>query len=339
MARTAVSISPCPVRTMIGGTNPMALSLACTSSPLMPGILTSRRTQPPERCGAASRKAPGVVYETVANPIDPRSRSSERWTATSSSTTWIVRSAGIEIPLRQHRRESEAKEGSAFGVRFELEAAAVRLDNRAADRQAHAHTTALGGYEWLKNVVSNIGVDAGSAVGDGEFDQVGTSKRGRQVKLTAVRPDHGIQRIAHEVDQDLLNVNSIAHNMRRFGIKSHARRHARSARTDQCECARLVDHRRDIFDARFGFPADQKVAQPAYDLRGAQGLLHGFIHSLLCRIVADERSALKQALCGAHGIHDRRQRLVELMCKSCSHLPRGAKSRRMDEFEVRHTES
>src|ERR1700722_20964976 len=266
MARTAVCISPCPVRTMIGGTNPVALSLACTSSPLMPGILTSRRTQPPKRFGASSRKAPGVVYETVANPIDPRSRSSERCTAASSSTTWIVRSAGIEIPLGQDRRESEAKEGSAFGVRFELEAAAMRLDNRAADRQAHAHAAALGGYERLKNAVSHVGVDAGSAVGDGEFDQVGASKRGRQVKLTAVRPDHGFERIAHEVDQDLLDVNSIAHNVRRSGIKSHARPHARSAGTDQYEHPRLVDHRGDIFDARFGVPADQKVAQPAYDL-------------------------------------------------------------------------
>ena len=49
------------VMTMTGGTNPMALSLACTSSPLMPGILTSRRTQPPTRRGASSRKTPGVV--------------------------------------------------------------------------------------------------------------------------------------------------------------------------------------------------------------------------------------------------------------------------------------
>src|ERR1700729_2770804 len=145
----------------------------------------------------------------VANPIEPRSRWSERCTAASSSTTWIVRSAGIEIPLRQDRRESEAKEGSAFGVRFELEAAALRLDNRAADRQAHAHAAALGGYERLKNAVSHVGVDAGSAVGDGEFDQVGGSKCGRQVKLTAVRPDHGFERIAHEVDQDLLDVTRL----------------------------------------------------------------------------------------------------------------------------------
>src|ERR1700733_8452758 len=100
----------------------------------------------------------------MANPIDPRSRSSEKRTAASSSTTWIVRSVGIEIPLGRDRRESEAKEGSAFGIRFELKAAAVRLDNRAADRQAHAHTAALGGYERLENVVSHVGGDAGSAV-------------------------------------------------------------------------------------------------------------------------------------------------------------------------------
>jgi hypothetical protein len=59
-----------------------------------------------------------------------------------------------------------------------------------------------------------------------------TDLQHRGVITLAGNPSHRLQGIAHQVDQDLLNFNSVRHDVRRFGIQKDADLYPRGRRTD-----------------------------------------------------------------------------------------------------------
>src|SRR5258707_111076 len=77
----------------------------------------------------------------------------------------MVRSAGIELSVRQNRWEREMEYRSAFWVRLKLQMAAMGLNNRAANRKADSHAAAFCSHERLENALSHVRANSRPAVG------------------------------------------------------------------------------------------------------------------------------------------------------------------------------
>src|SRR5262245_45581299 len=90
IARTVVGMSPCPVRKTIGISTPRSAISRCRSRPLPPGMRTSstRQAGPPAR--ATSRKSRADAKLRTLRPCERTSRSVERRSDASSSTTNTV---------------------------------------------------------------------------------------------------------------------------------------------------------------------------------------------------------------------------------------------------------
>src|SRR5580704_19201460 len=144
----------------------------------------------------------------------------------------MVRLAGIALSVRQNRWEREMEYRSAVGVGLKLQTAAMGLDNGAANRKPDSHAVAFCRHEGLEDALSHVRANSRPAVGNREFDEVGAPKRRRYPQFAPIHPSHRLQGIAHQVDQDLLNFNSVRHDMRRFGIQKDADLDPRGGWTD-----------------------------------------------------------------------------------------------------------
>ena len=110
----------------------------------------------------------------------------------------------------------------------------------------------------------------------------------RDQQFPARRLFHGLDRIADQVQQHLLDLHLVDQDeiVRRIDLKSYS--HAMFLRAHQRERARLFDQFLDAFDAPLAFAARDEIAQSADDLAGAQRLLGGLLHC-----VADHDSTLR----------------------------------------------
>src|SRR5690606_6361481 len=90
--------------------------------------------------------------------------------ASSSSITCTKASFCIRKFLPGHGAEREIEDRAALRIGPHADPAAVRLDDRAADRQADAHAMHLGREERLKQLSCDFLGDAGARVGDADLD-------------------------------------------------------------------------------------------------------------------------------------------------------------------------
>src|SRR5437660_7932816 len=100
----------------------------------------------------------------------------ERRTAASSSTRCTSRSPESVIGHLGYR-QCEPENRAAFRVRFEPDAAAVRFDDRAADRKADSHAGLLGRDERLEKLRRQCVADTGTGVLDVDGDEPCTRLR------------------------------------------------------------------------------------------------------------------------------------------------------------------
>src|SRR5207237_1620198 len=92
-------------------------------------------------------------------------------TAASSSTTNTALS-GISARFRFGCRQVEDEVPAGTNAASHSEAAAVRLDDRVADREPHPHAERFGGYERLEDRVHHLGGDPRSGIGHRNLDGV-----------------------------------------------------------------------------------------------------------------------------------------------------------------------
>src|SRR4029078_6069758 len=110
-------------------------------------------------------------------------------------------------------RQGEADDG-ASRVALQLEGAAMRLDDRLAEREADAEALGLGGDERHEGVVEELPGKAGSGVGDADFDEF----RVRRLRLDG---HHAARRlivakrvdgVLYDIDQDLFDLEEVDHD-------------------------------------------------------------------------------------------------------------------------------
>ena len=131
----------------------------------MPGICTSASTQPGASAVALREKVARrrkCLDREAARPQQPRDRGQKRRIVIDDMN------GGFELVLipRPPSATGSVKRNAAPPPLCVLcpEPAAVRLDDRAGDRQAHAHAVRLGGEERVEDLREHVPRNAGSGV-------------------------------------------------------------------------------------------------------------------------------------------------------------------------------
>src|SRR5262245_42379361 len=113
---------------------------------------TSVTMQAGGRARQASSASAAASNTWTAWPADSSNSSSESRTASSSSTIKTSLFSGGMMLILISQGECEAERDAAFEVRRRVQAPAMRIDDRLADRQAQAHSLCLGGLERLEQL-------------------------------------------------------------------------------------------------------------------------------------------------------------------------------------------
>src|SRR5262245_56112965 len=156
-------MSPWPVMNMIGRSISTAASSRCRSSPLRPGSRTSSTRQAGASGRWLVRNSRAEAKVTTRRPTEQRRLWSASRIAASSSITKTVSCVLVMlIPLVAGQGELEGR--AAVAVHYRPEPPAVRLDDRAADCQPHAHPVRFSRVKGLEEPLPTLRVQPNTAV-------------------------------------------------------------------------------------------------------------------------------------------------------------------------------
>src|SRR5262245_65338061 len=158
-----MGMSPWPVMKMIGRSISTAASSRCRSSPLRPGSRTSSTRQAGTSGRWLVRNSRADAKVVTLRPTERRRLWSASRIAASSSTTKTV-SCVLVMPIPLVARQGELKGRAVVAVRYRPEPPAMRLDDRAADRQPHAHPVMLSRVKGLEEPLPTLRVQPNTAV-------------------------------------------------------------------------------------------------------------------------------------------------------------------------------
>src|SRR5215217_7425660 len=199
-------------------------------------------------------------------PAQSMRNSSEWRAASSSSITCTTGSVGIGHLLLSHPFQREAEDGPAAFVRPGPDSPAMRLDDGPRDGQADPHAGALRGDEGLKELPGDFGADAGPGVGDADQRHAALGGRDAHHKVAPFAPGHRIDRVADEVQDDLLHLDLVGEHEIDRAVEFEADAYAMLLGADQGERARFLDQLDQALDGPLGLAAGDEIAQPADDL-------------------------------------------------------------------------
>src|SRR5689334_24726 len=327
IAWTANGTSACPVITITGRRTRISFSRFSRSMPERSGMRTSVMTQPVVTSLIRCRKDVALSYVSTDNPALLRRKLSDSRTAWSSSMTCTTESFCIVHVLLADRPKRELEHRAGARIGFGPDSPSVAFDDRAGDREAHAHAVPLGGDEGLKQVQHDFLGDPRPAIGDADQNHSIVGRRDGYHELAPLRWLHCLDRVAHQVEHDLLDLHLVGQDQVRVRVELERDPHAEILRSHQCQRARLLDQFLDAFDLPLALAARHEVAQPSDDLAGAQGLLCSPIHGVAHRGDLLVGMSLEQPPRALQIVRDCRQGLIELMRERGCHLAHRGKAR------------
>src|SRR5437868_239242 len=206
--------------------------------------------QPARATGRISRKAVAESCTRTAKPAVLRRNASDWRTAASSSMTWTTLLFDKGRLLVLCRAQGEAEDRAAARPGIDPDPAAMRLDDGPADRQAQSHALALGGDERLEELRGDLGSKPGSGIGDAHFDRLLAACHGGDLELATLRGfDHGLDGVADQVDQDLLDLDAVGEHQVGRRVEPEGDLYAVLPGTDQGKRAGVLDQLGQAFDA------------------------------------------------------------------------------------------
>src|SRR4030095_14564484 len=217
-------------------------------------------------------------------------------------------------------------------LRARLDPAAMRLDDRLADRQADAEPRRLGAVEGPEHGVDGLRFEARSGILDRNLDGLRRDRDGRNGDPTFSGTGHRLDRVPDEVDQYLLDLDRIDLHPLGVTIEPELNLHAVALRIRKHQHAGLGDDRRKVLGVRLDLPLGDKGTQSLQDLAGALDRIAGDIEraSRLSQLRGRQRA---QHLSGRRDrIAGRRERLCQLMGERRRHRPHRAQLRGMHEL-------
>ena len=90
----------------------------------------------------------------------------------------------------------------------------MRLDDRAADRQAHAEPAGLAGDEAIEDALQLRLLDPSPRVLDGDLEGSGVESRGLDAHVAQVVVGHGFAGVDHDVQDHLLELDDVTEHAR-----------------------------------------------------------------------------------------------------------------------------
>src|SRR5581483_12157028 len=107
-------------------------------------------------------------------------------------------SISIESISRHGEMENRAAARSILGP----QAGAMRFDDGTANRQADAHAGGLRRHEGLEQIAPDVRCETRPRVGNADLNPAAVSAQRGDRQLTLLTRCHGLDRIAHQVEQD-----------------------------------------------------------------------------------------------------------------------------------------
>ena len=132
----------------------------------------------------------------------------------------------------------------------------------------------------LKSCRRYIRRDPAARVGNFDGNHLVFGWIGGNIQLAAFGGLHGLNRVAQQIEQDLLNLNLVDKNKvdGRVMLQVHSNRLI--LRGNKSERGGFFHQLLDALDPLFGFSTCDEVAEAMYDLPGPNSLLGSFVHRL-----------------------------------------------------------
>src|SRR5688572_9313857 len=182
----------------------------------------------------AFTKSAAEPNDCVCRPTELKRSINASRSEVSSSTTRTVGAAATAVGAGLRfiadfslPRNYELKGASAALITRRPYPPIMRLDDRAADRQAHSHTAWLGRKEGLKQIGFLRRVEAWTVIHDGQQDLVVllTGPDHQLAAAACLDRGHRLRGIDHEVDDHQLQKEAIAVHIRQRAGQIERERH------------------------------------------------------------------------------------------------------------------
>ncbi len=224
---------------------------------------------------------------------------------------------------------------SAIVIRADPQAPLVGLDDRAADRQAHAHPLRLRGEERLEDPLHFRLADSLAAIAHEDFHGllVAAPRADAQQPLLFGRLVHRFQAVAGEVHHDLFDLDRIGHHRRNVGRQFTDDPGPRSLRLQADDGHRFLDQivHGECGDVRTGFL--HEVADPTKNFRRPVRLLRDAFQGFHQFCVMFR--TLEQAANASPGVILRGvQGLVQFVGQARRHLAHDAQTRHVGQLDL-----
>src|SRR5437899_2371268 len=293
---------------------------ASAVSPSTPGMRTSRNTT---SNGSASKAWSAVVPSLTAMTSYPAWRSpfsSTQRRLSSSSATRIRAFIGAGLVLSSFRDGNEARHAGAapFGA-LHLDGAAVLLEDAMADREAEPEALVLGREERVEDPRADAGGNPRALIGHLRLGHAALARA--EVHLAEERvqahprrqgespaASHRVQRVAHEVVEDLEQPVLVAEDRRKARIVPPDHRDAALARALLVQGGHALEQLVQVQRHRAQLDRGRHVEQHLDDAIHAIDL--GDEH---LRVLAKTRIRTDLATQQLHGAADRAERIAHLV--------------------------
>src|SRR5579875_1546549 len=222
--------------------------------------------------------------------------------------------------LSAGRRQREGKDRAAARIGGNAKHATMGFDDGAANRQSHAHALRFGCDKGLEQPLGNFGGDAGAGVDHPDFHRAAGVQRGSDLEFALLAALHRLDRIADQIDEDLLQLDFVDRHRRqlRGDLQSHS--DAAVAHANQSKGAGFFDQLADRLDAPFAFAFAHKFTQSAHDFHRAPHLARGVGDRTGRPAAGVAFDPCQQPVAHFEIIGRRGQRLIEFVRQSRSHL-------------------
>jgi hypothetical protein len=139
------------------------------------------------------------------------------------------------------------------------------LDDRTADRETQPHALTLRRDERLEQAARNISGEPWSRVGNRNLNEDTFKCCSRKKKLAPLTVGHCLDRIAYEIDKNLLNLNSV--NEYQWEVRGNLQRYsdAERYRANQGKGTRVLNHRADVLCLSLCLTGSDEFAQSMND--------------------------------------------------------------------------
>jgi hypothetical protein len=171
----------------------------------------------------------------------------------------VLRNVAVARSASGGNRQHDAKNRPTSEVLFRPDTAAMRLDNRIADRQADTHAGLFGRDKRLEQPFANVVGEPGPIVADADLDAVVFQFDG-DGNLLGRLPGNGFRRVAQEIEKHLLYLDLVDDNLYGWKIRLEVDDHVLLLDADLGQFDRLGDQRRQSFDPPFAFTAREANA-------------------------------------------------------------------------------